>query len=69
VVGSISKVIVRVMGGEMLSYCTDGAQAWPTVVRGSMIDQVALVVFPMSKLTADIASTGSEESCQHSRTE
>jgi hypothetical protein len=34
-----------------------------------MIDQVALVVFPISKLIADIASTGSDDSSQHSRTE
>jgi hypothetical protein len=47
------------------SHCTAGAQASPTTVWGWMMDQDASVVFPSSKLRADLASTGTAASCQH----
>ena len=38
-------------------------------MRGSMTDHIALVVFPMTELMADIASMGREAKSQHSSTE
>lgn len=52
------------------TYCTTGAHASPTVVRGSMIENSAWVVFPATiQFKADLAYAGTASSCQHSITE